>query len=465
MTSSAPSVSAVPMSFGGHMRAVTALGLPLMIGHLGQSAIQLTDTIMLGWYSVGALAAAVLSATLFYTLFTIGAGVAWAVLPLVAEAAARDDQQRIRRVTRMGLWLSTGFGVLMLPFLIWSEPILLALGQPPQVAADAQDYLRIAGWGMFPALGVMVLKSYVAALERAQVVLWVTIAAAVVNGVVNYLLIFGHFGFPEMGLAGAAIASVTVHVLSLILLALYAVWTRPQDALFQRVWRPDPATLREVFRLGWPIGLTNLSESGLFSATAIMMGWLGTIPLAAHGIAIQVTSATFMFHMGLSNAATVRAGRALGRNDLSGLALGGWAALAVSLIFAVLTMALFLSVPGPLIGAFVDPDEPARATIIATGIGLLAMAALFQLADGVQVTVLGLLRGVQDTRVPMWLAAVSYWVVGMPVSYGVGIVAGWDGIGIWIGLITGLSVAAALLMARFWWHSMPRLRGGWQGPF
>lgn len=446
------------------MRAVTVLGLPLMVGHLGQTAIQLIDTVMLGWYSVDALAAAVLSATLFYTLFAIGSGIAWAVLPLVAEAAARDDQQRIRRVTRMGLWLSTGFAALVLPLLIWSEPILLALGQTPQVAADAQTYLRIAGWGLFPAMGVMVLKSYVAALEKARIVLWVTVAAAIANGVVNYLLIFGHFGFPEMGLAGAAVASVVVHVLSLVILALYALRLRPEDALFQRLWRPDPGIMGEVFRLGWPIGLTNLSEVGLFAASALMMGMLGTIPLAAHGIAIQITSATFMFHMGLSNATTVRAGRALGRGDLEGLARGGWAATAVSLIFAVLTMALFLSVPGPLVGAFVDPEEPARATIIASGGALLAMAALFQLADGLQVTVLGLLRGVQDARRPMWLAAVSYWGVGMPVSYGAGILLGWGGIGVWIGLIAGLTVAAVLLMLRFWRHSMPRLRAGWTGP-
>jgi MATE family multidrug resistance protein len=163
-----------------------------------------------------------------------------------------------------------------------------------------------------------------------------------------------------------------------------------------------------------------------------------------------------MFHMGVSNAATVRAGRAVGRGDPVGLAQGSKAAIIVSVIFALLTMAVFFAIPGVLIGVFIDPDEPARAAIIAMGTGLMAMAALFQLADGVQVTVLGLLRGVRDTRAPMWIAALSYWAVGMPVSYGLGVWLGWGGLGIWAGLVTGLAVAAVLLMVRFWRSSLPR---------
>ena len=461
LTSSQPPAQ----SFAQHMRALAVLGLPLMVGHLGQVAIHVTDTIMLGWYSVEALAAAVLGSTIFYTVFVLGSGAAWAVLPLVAQAAAQEDEQRIRRATRMGLWLGVGYAILSLPLLIWSEPILRLLGQPEVLAENTARYLRIAGWGMIPAMGVMVLKSYFAALERPRIVLWVTVLAAIANVIVNYLLIFGSFGFPEMGVQGAAVASVLVHLLSLVVMIAYGLRMRPQDALFQRIWRPDWQAMGEVFRLGWPIGLTNLSESGLFTASALMMGWLGTVTLAAHGIAIQIASATFMFHMGLSNAATVRAGRALGRKDLPGLMRGGRAALTLSFLFAAATILVFLAVPELLIGAFVDPREAERTAIIAAGVGLLAMAALFQLADGLQVTVLGLLRGVQDTRVPMWYAALSYWGVGMPFGYVAGFVLGWGGIGVWIGLIAGLSAAAALLMARFWWHSVPRLEAGHTGPF
>ena len=203
-----------------------------------------------------------------------------------------------------------------------------------------------------------------------------------------------------------------------------------------------------MFRLGWPIGLTNLAEVGLFAASSVMMGWLGTLPLAAHGIALQVTSVVFMVHVGLSNAATVRAGQAAGRGDGQGLRDGARVVLALSGAVALGTSALFLGLPDPLIGLFLDPADPARAAVIATGRGLLAAAALFQLVDAAQVMSLGLLRGVQDTRVPMLIAGLSYWVVGVPASYGLGFTLGLGGPGIWLGLAIGLALAGVFMLWR-----------------
>jgi MATE family multidrug resistance protein len=213
----------------------------------------------------------------------------------------------------------------------------------------------------------------------------------------------------------------------------------------------------QVFKLGVPIGLTSLSETGLFAASAIMMGWLGTIPLAAHGIALQLASMTFMLHLGLSNAATVRAGNAFGRKDWPHMARGGIVALALSAFIAALTIVLFVALPEPLIAAFLDPDDPARAEIIAMGITLLILAAIFQLVDGAQVVALGLLRGVQDARVPMIYAAVSYFGIGLPAAYVLGFVVNWGATGIWIGLVLGLAGAALLLNHRFWRRMMPDL--------
>ncbi len=439
-----------PMTYGGHVRAVLTLGLPLVGGHLAQMAIGITDTVMLGWYSIEALAAVTLASTYFFVLFIFGSGFALAVMPMVASFHAEEDELNVRRATRMGLWLSLAFALVALPVMVWSEPILRLLGQGDEVVVLAGLYLGVAGWGIVPALLVMVLKSYLAALERTQIVLWITLAAAVINALANYAFIFGNWGAPELGILGAAWASVLTQFVSMIGVVVYLLWVMPEHSLFVRMWRADTQMLGKVFRLGWPISITALSEVGLFAASATMMGWLGTIALAAHGIAMQLASITFMVHLGISNVATIRAGNAYGRRDRPHMARGAIIAMVMSLGFAAFTVIGFVGWPEFLISVFMQRDEPARADILAIGVGLLAMAALFQLMDGAQAIALGLLRGVQDTQVPMVLAAVSYWLIGIPCSYLLGFKMGFDGIGVWAGLVIGLGVAAVLLNVRFW---------------
>lgn len=229
--------------------------------------------------------------------------------------------------------------------------------------------------------------------------------------------------------------------------------------LFARIWRADWPVLGQVFRLGWPIGLTSLAEVGLFAASSLMMGWIGAQALASHGVAIQIASMTFMVHVGLSSAATVRAGKAYGTGDWEMVRLGAIAALILSGVAVALTVILFLGVPEFLVGLFLSPDEPERGAIIAIGAGLLAVAALFQLADAAQVMALGLLRGLQDTRVPMIQAFLSYWALGLPASYVLGFPMGLGGQGIWLGLVVGLAVAAVLMSVRFW-RRLARERAG-----
>jgi MATE family multidrug resistance protein len=435
-----------------HARATLALGLPLIGSHVAQFVLHLTDTVMLGWYGVLPLAAGVLGASSFFTIFVLGSGFAKAVMPMVAAANSQGDERQVRRVARMGLWLSILFSVLTYPVFWWSGTILLALGQAEDVSALAQEYLRIAGLGICPALLVMVLKSYLSALERTQVVLWVTVAAVPLNVLLNWALIFGNLGAPELGVAGSAIATVTVQIVSLGLIVLYAALlpALAKYSLFQRFWRPDWPGFRAVFRLGWPMGLTGLAESGLFQASALMMGWIGTTELAAHGIALEITALAFMVHVGLSNAVTVRGGQAYGAADWTSLRQGALTGIALSFGMAMLTVCLFLLAPKALIWPFLNPNDPASATIIVTGTALLACAALFQLADGMQVMALGLLAGVQDTKVPMVLASVSYWLIGIPASYALAFPLGFGPVGLWLGLVVGLAMAAISLMTRFW---------------
>ena len=435
-----------------HARALLVLGLPLIGSHLAQMLLHVTDTVMMGWYGVTELAAVVIASSSFFVVFILGSGFAQAVMPMVASAIGRGDEVQVRRDTRMGLWLSIAFGVLTYPLFWWSGPVVLARGQKPDVAAFGQDFLRIAGLGMIPSLLVMVLKSYLAALERTQVVLWVTLAGVGVNIAFGWALIFGNWGAPELGVRGAAIASVAVQAMTAGALAVYAGWLPElrHFRLFQRFWRPDWQALGLVFRLGAPIGLTSLAEGGMFQASALMMGWIGTVELASHGIALQAAALTFMVHLGLANATTVRTAHAAGAGDRAGLRLGGKVAIALSMVFAMVTVTAFLTLPVPIISLFLDANNPESAQIVAYGTALLAVAALFQVVDALQVMALGLLRGVKDTRAPMWIAVISYWVVGIPTSYLLAFKAGYGGVGLWLGLVVGLSVAAVLLMARFW---------------
>ncbi|MBD3763570.1 MAG: MATE family efflux transporter [Rhodobacterales bacterium] len=441
-----------PLTRSAHARELLALGLPLVGSNLAQMSLHVTDTVMMGWYGVTDLAAVVLGASSFFIVFILGAGFAQAVMPMVAAAVGSGDETQVRRATRMGLWLSIGFGILVLPVFWYSGPILRALGQQPEVAAIAQGYMRIAGLGMIPALVVMVLKNYLAALGRTQVVLWVTLAGVAVNAAVNWALIFGNWGAPEMGARGAAVATVAVQLVSLAALAAYAAWLPDlrRFRLFQRFWRPDWPALGQVFRLGWPIGLTSLAEGGLFQASALMMGWIGTVELAAHGIALEVASLAFMVHVGLSSAATIRTGRFLGEGDLPALRQGAVVAIALSAVVGLAMVALFLALPETIVRLFIDGTDPQAPQIVAFGVTLLAVAAAFQMADAGQVMALGLLRGLQDTRVPMILAAVSYWLIGIPASYVLAFPLGLGGVGLWLGLVVGLVLASASLMTRFW---------------
>jgi len=384
----------------------------------------------------------------------MGAGFAWAVTPIVSAAVAAGEEAQVRRVTRMGLWLAVIYGLITTIPLMWSERLFLLIGQDAEVSALAQSYLRIAAWAMIPALMVTVIRAFLSALGLTAMILWATIGAAVLNGVLNFAFIFGNWGAPELGIQGAAIASLASTLLSLVVLMAYALRKRPEYRLMQRIWRLDSQAFSRVFRLGVPIGLTSLAESGLFSMSAVMVGWIGPVELAAHGIALNLASAAFMLHLGLSQAATVRAGHAMGRHDEPALRLCGIVATGMSITFAVLTVILFVSMPGTLISMFISPAEPERQTVLAVGVSLLALAALFNLMDGAQVIALGLLRGVQDTAVPMVHAAISYWVVGIPVSFGLGFTLGLGAVGVWLGLVAGLAVAAVLLMWRFWTRSV-----------
>ncbi len=446
-----PPAPAQNNSWPAHFRATMALGLPIIGTQMAQMGIGFVDTVMLGWLGAETLAASVLATTMYFLVLVVGFGLANAVMPLAAQAAGEDDTRSLRRSVRMGFWVVWIYGALMMPVLWNTEVMLLAIGQKPELASMAQEYVRVVQWSIFPVLTVTVLRSYLSALERMQIVLWITLAGVAVNAFLNYAFIFGNFGAPRMELAGAAVATVGTNIMTASALILYCVKVpalREYD-IFGRLWRPDWVAFREVFRLGLPISMTILAEVGLFAAASVMMGWLGTIELASHGIALQIASISFMIPLSFSQVGTVRFARAVGRKDPVGMDKVGKTVLVLGVGFAVLAAIIFVLFPVPLISMYLDKANPDAHLIITYGTPLLVVAAAFQLVDSLQAVGSGLLRGMKDTQVPMYIAMFSYWAVGVPAAYIFGFVMDFGGQGVWSGLALGLAVAAILMNWRY----------------
>lgn len=438
-------------SWGAHLRATVVLGLPLVGAQLAQMAINTTDIMLLGRLSATDLAAGVLGTQVFFFLFIFGSGFTNAVMPMAAHAHGRDDAVTVRRAVRMGFWVVVLYGALTLIPAYLTEPMLRAFGQKPEVAERAGAYMHVAAWAIFPALMIMALRAFFTAIGRAQIILWATLAGTLLNILLGYSFIFGHFGAPALGIVGAAVGALGTNALTFLVLALVAARARIYRpyGLFVRLWRPDWQIFLDVVRLGFPVAITIIAEVGLFVASSLMMGWLGTIALAAHGIALQFASIAFMIPLGLSQVGTVRIGQAHGRGDLAGLDRAAKAVIAVGVAVSLAGAAMFWLIPQMLIGLFLDTSNPMSEEVVRVAVPLLAVAAAFQVVDCMQALGTGLLRGLRDTRVPMMLAVFSYWAVGLPAGYLLGFVAGFEGVGVWIGLAVGLACAAVLANWRF----------------
>ncbi len=431
-----------------YIRSLFLLSLPLIGGHIAQILIGVGDTLIVGRYSTESLAALVLGTTIFFIIFIFGAGFSFAVVALVSTAKSESDTVKIRRITRMALWLSFAFGLFVFPIFLFSETVLLFLGQELNLAILASDYLIFSGIAMFPALSASVLRCYLAGLEYVKVTFYISMLAVLLNLMVNYLLVFGKLGLPELGIVGAGIATVFVNLFMCISFLVYAKLKLPQHNLFVRFWRPDWPVIGLVSKMGSAIGISSLAEAGLFSASSIMMGWIGQIELAAHGIALQLASITFMLHLGLSDAATIRVSSAFGKKNKREIVNECWAAFIISLAVSLLAIIVFLGIPNFLISAFLNPEELSANLIMKIGVSLLALAALFQLVDGGQALAIHLLRGLHDTTIPMYLAIISYWIIGLPIGYLLSFHYNFGPQGIWLGLVLGLGSACVFLFTR-----------------
>ena len=429
---------------------------PLIATQLAQMAIGTTDTLMLARFSNEALAGAVLGNTMFYFCWLLGSGPSAAVSPMIAHILGANPQDRdhARIVVRMGFWSVLMVSLPLLALLFCAEPILLLLGQSHQLAHAASLFVVPLSLGLPFSLGFQVLRNYSTALSKPNASLIVMAFAVVFNVGFDYALIFGHFGFPRLGLMGSGIASACSFACSFALM-LAVVRLTPklhQVRIFRDFGKPDWSKLREVYVLGLPIGLTMMFEATLFFSSNFFMGHFGLEYLAAHTISMNIPSVTFMVPLGIAMAATVRVGLAAGAGDSEAVRRAGYAAILVATAFMTVTSAILAIWPFEIASLYLPPSAANMRSLL-LAVTFIRVAAVFQIVDGIQVTAALSLRGLKDARAPMWIAAASYWLAGFPACMLFAFGFGLKGLGIWYGLAFGLLIAAVLMVWRFWWLS------------
>ena len=430
------------------------LAAPMALAQLAQMAVMTTDVILLGRLGRAELAAAAIGNTVYYFAWLIGSGPGMAVSPVIAQilGARPHDRIGVRATVRMGLWVTMLASLPLMLFMLNARWILSHLGQEPELARNAGVFVSMLAFGLPFTLGYQALRSFASALGKPGATLWVMLASILFNGVVGYGLIFGHFGLPRLGLMGSGLATagsaIFAFVAMLVVIALTPTLARYR--IFRRAHRPVPVKARELVRLGMPIGVTMIFEAMLFNTMTLVMGTFGATAVAAHQIALNFASITFMVPLGIGMASTVRVGLAVGRNDMVGARRAGVTAMTLAVGFiSVVAVAMVLFGP-QIAGLYLGSGRAGDEQVVLLATQFLMVAAAFQVFDALQVVGAHALRGLKDARMPMVLAGVSYWLAGAPVCILLGVGLHMQGLGIWIGLAFGLAVAAAAMCWRFW---------------
>ncbi|MBN4005179.1 MAG: MATE family efflux transporter [Nostoc sp. LPT] len=432
------------------------LAVPLAAAQLAQSATGFVDTVMMGWLGSQTIASGGLGAVLFSFCLLIVSGIVSAVSPLAAQAYGAGNKEKVGTIVRLGLGISLVLGIPTTLLLYNGGALLLLLGQDANTVALAEIYLRAIALGFIPALGFAVLKSFLSALLQPQLVIVTVVLGTLFNITANYVLMFGKLGFPALGLAGIGWAS-TLSLWSMFVALTVYICNQPRFAVYG-IFRPlsheafsleHRRIVGEIFQVGLPIGGLIAVEGGLFTVVTFSIGRFGTNALAAHQIALQTISISFQMALGISLATTVRVGQLAGQNDLVATRLTGYVGIAIAALSMGIVSFAFWLVPKSIISLYIDINNQNNADVVALAGKLLAVAAIFQIVDGVQVTAAGALRGLKDTRIPMLIGIFAYWCVGLFSGYIFGISLGFGAIGFWWGLAIGLAIAAIILTWRF----------------
>jgi MATE family multidrug resistance protein len=437
----------------GEIAETLKLAAPMAATQLGQIAMMTTDLALLGRLGDHVVAGAALAHTVLFAAYTLGMGLVAAVAPLASQAFGARKPRLLRRSVRVGLWAALLAGVPLTALQLWGDEILLWLGQPPASAALAGRYLAGLAWCLIPSWAFIALRNFMSAVNRPEPALWITLAAIPLNAVLAYALIYGALGAPRLDILGAGVATTLVNIAMCAAAVWFAYARHPfkKYRVLGRFWRADWVLFRQLLSVGIPISGSFLLEFGMFAAASLLMGRIGPQALAAHAIALQTAAILFMVPFGISLAATVRVGHAAGRRDAAGTRRAGFAATGLAVLFmAAMTLVVIVfrhAIPQLFLGA--EAAAPTAAATVALAATLLALGATFFLTDGIQTVVAGALRGLNDTRVPLLIAAFSYWGAGFGASYGLAFGLGLGAVGVWIGLSIGTAVFALLLVWRF----------------
>jgi MATE family multidrug resistance protein len=425
------------------MRDMVRLALPVAGVQLGIMAMGVVDTIMVGHVSPAALAAVALGNLYFYVGGIFGQGTLMALDPVIAQAVGAGDQAAIARAVQRGVLLALALTIATCLAFIPVEPILGLLRQPREAVPDAARYVQISLPGVFPFYAFIVFRQSLQAMGRVAPVLWTVLAANLLNIALNWVFIFGHLGSPALGVAGSSLAtSISRWVMAVTLLVFSSreLWPR------LRPWRPESSTiepLARMLRLGLPIGAQYLLEYGAFAVAALLMGLLGMTQMAAHQIAINLASFTFMVPLGVSAATAVLVGQAIGAGDEARARRAAIAGLACGTAFMCFSALVFRLAPGPLARVYTSD-----AAVIGLAATLIPIAGVFQVFDGIQAVAAGVLRGIGDTHSPAMINVIGFWLIGLPVSWALAFRWGGGAIGLWWGIVVGLGAVAIILLGR-----------------
>ena len=428
------------------IRPTLALALPIVVGQVSQMVVGITDSLMVGQVGAVPLAASSFGTSIFGVFYVLGIGVMVPVSVFVAHARGAERPEECGEYLRHGLALALAFGVAETVVMLWLGTRLEWFGQPAEVVAAVNPFFLLIGGSITPVLVNLAFRQFAEAMGRPWVPVIVMSGVVALNVLLNWILIYGNWGAPALGLTGAGVATAIVRVVGPVALLAWLYRDARLRAAMPRAWwaRLSGERLMEMLRLGVPAAGMLLFESGAFAAAALMMGWLGTVPLAAHQIAISCASFTFMFPLGLSMAAGMRVSEALGAGERRRLRPVGYAALGIGAVAMAVFMMCFLFGGRRLAEWFVRD-----AAVVALAAQLLGVAAVFQFFDGAQVIGAGVLRGLKDVKVPVIITLVAYWGLAIGGGYVLGVRGVVGPTGVWWGLAIGLAFAAVFLAVRF----------------
>ena len=423
--------------------AMLRLAMPVVLAQVGLMLMGVVDTLMVGRVSAEALAAVALGNLYFTTLVVPASGTLMVLDAVVAQAIGARDHEGVARGVQRGVLLALAIGVLMSLLLLPVRPMLVVFHQPTALIPLASSYVLISILGVFPFLAFVVLRQSLQAMGRMRVLVTVIVVANLTNAFLNWVFVYGHLGSPAMGAPGSAWATLVSRWLMAVLLLVFG-WRALRPTLVP--WRRETlrvAPLWAMLRIGVPIGLQQGLEFGAFAAIGVLMGVLGTVELAAHQIAINIASLTFMVPLGVGAAAAVRVGHAAGAGDANAARESARAALICGVGFMMCTAVAFLLIPGAITALYTH-DAP----VFTLAVALIPVAGVFQVFDGIQAVAAGVLRGLGDTRAPFVINLAGFWAAGLPVSVALGFHTGLGAVGLWWGFVAGLGVVAVLLLIR-----------------